>query len=468
MKKSIHTVRWQKLLRAMLAVLLMAALCLNMVACAKKDDTKDKQTESTASTEESESTEPSKSDEETDPTDESESEPFAPVGTGEATSPAAKATYSTTTATPGDADMKTVVATYDGGTLTNGELNVYFWMEFYNFLNSEMGSYASMLGLDPDAPLAGQASMAPIDENDENSAVMSWEQYFLQATMENYAYYKGLELDAKAQNFVLPESYQKDLDNLEKNVKDSATESGYETADEFVQASFGSGTTLQDYVAYMTSYIYSYAYYETVLAPQCDATDEEVTAYFDENADTYSQSGIQKTDKHDVSVRHILIQPAEEYSVDSDGDGKNDSYTDEEWAAAEEKANTVYAQWQQDPTEENFINLAKDNSADGNASTGGLYENVHPGQMVEEFSNWCFDDTRATGDNGIVKTQYGYHIMYFVSTADTFTWFETAKSDLVGQQLGDLSKHVSEQYTVDFDCNKIVLCDVVTANTAKQ
>ena len=58
--------------------------------------------------------------------------------------------------------------------------------------------------------------------------------------------------------------------------------------------------------------------------------------------------------------------------------------------------------------------------------------------------------------------------MYFVSTADTFTWFETAKSDLVGQQLGDLSKHVSEQYTVDFDCNKIVLCDVVTANTAKQ
>ena len=34
--------------------------------------------------------------------------------------------------------------------------------------------------------------------------------------------------------------------------------------------------------------------------------------------------------------------------------------------------------------------------------------------MVTEFNDWCFDAARQPGDNDIVKTSYGYHIMYFV------------------------------------------------------
>ena len=34
--------------------------------------------------------------------------------------------------------------------------------------------------------------------------------------------------------------------------------------------------------------------------------------------------------------------------------------------------------------------------------------------MVTEFNNWIFDDARKAGDVEIVKTSYGYHIMYFV------------------------------------------------------
>ena len=34
--------------------------------------------------------------------------------------------------------------------------------------------------------------------------------------------------------------------------------------------------------------------------------------------------------------------------------------------------------------------------------------------MVQEFEDWCFDDSRQTGDYGLVKTSYGYHIMYYV------------------------------------------------------
>jgi parvulin-like peptidyl-prolyl isomerase len=102
-----------------------------------------------------------------------------------------------------------------------------------------------------------------------------------------------------------------------------------------------------------------------------------------------------------VNVRHILI-PIEDTSDE----------TSEEMA--KEKAEMLYKVWQSgDATEDSFAELAKANSSDGSASNGGLYEKVRLGQMVKEFEDWCFAKGRKPGDTGIVKTQYGYHIMYF-------------------------------------------------------
>ncbi len=59
------------------------------------------------------------------------------------------------------------------------------------------------------------------------------------------------------------------------------------------------------------------------------------------------------------------------------------------------------------------------NSADtGSAEDGGLYENVYPGQMVANFNDWCFAEGRQAGDTGIVESDYGYHIMYYVGDSD--------------------------------------------------
>ena len=65
--------------------------------------------------------------------------------------------------------------------------------------------------------------------------------------------------------------------------------------------------------------------------------------------------------------------------------------------------------------EEAFKALAMTNSTDsGSVANGGLYENVYPGQMVSAFNDWCFDESRQPGDHGIVETEYGFHLMYFV------------------------------------------------------
>ena len=38
--------------------------------------------------------------------------------------------------------------------------------------------------------------------------------------------------------------------------------------------------------------------------------------------------------------------------------------------------------------------------------------------MVTNFENWCYDETRVPGDYGIVETEYGYHLMYFVGNTE--------------------------------------------------
>lgn len=134
-----------------------------------------------------------------------------------------------------------------------------------------------------------------------------------------------------------------------------------------------------------------------------------------------------------VNVRHMLA--GFEGGTTENG---TTTYSDEEKAAAKEKAESWLQTWEDgDATEESFAALANENSTDtGSKTNGGLYENVYPGQMVSAFNNWCFDENRKAGDTGIVETSYGYHVMYFVGQSD-----ETYREYLIKNDL------TSEDYT---------------------
>lgn len=123
----------------------------------------------------------------------------------------------------------------------------------------------------------------------------------------------------------------------------------------------------------------------------------------DNDAGYYVVMFLDSTDNADVgtvNVRHILI---------STTDG---NITAEE---AKEQIEELQAQYEEDPTEEHFAQLAEEHSTDtGSNTNGGLYENVAPGQMVDAFNDWIFDTSRKAGDTGIVETEYGCHLIYFV------------------------------------------------------
>lgn len=159
------------------------------------------------------------------------------------------------------------------------------------------------------------------------------------------------------------------------------------------------------------------------------------TTVIDSDGGSYALMFLGRNDNHYnlVDARHILIK------AEAD---ENGSYTEEALAAAKAEAERIHALWQENPTEDNFAELAKEYSGDaGSAANGGLYQDIYQDSMVEEFNSFLFHEGKQPGDTGIVygtNGQYaGYHIVYFSAIGDVFS-----------DELADYSKRAEDYNAV--------------------
>lgn len=353
-----------------------------------------------------------------------------------------KGTY-TVTDEQAIAAANTVVATMGGKELTNGQLQVYYWEEVYAFLQ-EYGDYAVYFGLDYTQPLDVQMCEA-------GETSMTWQQYFLECALNTWQSYQGMALEGEANEFEMDADTRAYLDGLKEEMETMASEDGYESLEDMIVAFVGAGPTVDDYIKFIETYHEGYVYFSHVY-DNTQPTAEEVEAYFAQNEASYAESGITKDSGVYVDVRHILIQP----EGGETGEDGYPVYTDEAWAAAKEKAEDVYAEWEWgERTEERFAQLAQDYSADGSASTGGLYTDVYEGQMVPNFNDWCFDEARQVGDYALIDTEFGYHIMYFCGSRDI--WYVNAEYDLISQTVSAIVPAAMEKYPAEIDYSAIEL-----------
>lgn len=404
-----------------------------------------------------------------------------------------KGTYSVDDATV-LAAKDTVVATMGEHKLTNGQLQVYYWMGVLDFMNY-YGQYASYMGLDLSKPLDQQLY-------DEKTG-QSWQQYFLQAALDSWQQDQALFLEAEKDGFVLDKEYQDYLDGTYESLQETAKENKFESVEAMLQKDMGAAATFENYKYYLERYYRGNLYYNDSYK-KVEVTDQEIEDYFKENEESLkSNYGVTKDSGTVSGVQYVLIYPegangetiykekfdqaawdaalakaqamrdswvaggaTEEDFVklvkeaskadNTSGSGnivngltpyfssevdvrhiliQPEDDTDEAWENARKKAQALYDSWVAGgATEEAFAALAKEYTADSNGDKGGLYENVGKGDMVEEFDTWIFDASRKAGDHGIVKTaDYGYHLMYFVhgdTAVDTWVFEE-------GRQTGD-------------------------------
>ena len=160
-----------------------------------------------------------------------------------------------------------------------------------------------------------------------------------------------------------------------------------------------------------------------------------------------------------ADVRHILVAPE---GGTYDSTTGTTTYSDEEMAAAKVVAEELYAQWQSgEATEESFAALANEKSADGDGTTGGLYEGVYPGQMVTNFNDWCFAEGRKTGDTGIVESEYGYHIMFYVGDNDVSYRDYLITNDLRNTDANEWFTNLLDSVSVNTLDTKYIRTDLV-------
>lgn len=335
-----------------------------------------------------------------------------------------------------------VIATMGDYKLTNGELQIHYWMQIYEFLE-----YYGNYYFDYTKPLDTQYF--------SGEDGVTWQQYFIDIAIESWRRYTLLSMLAEEEGFQLSAEDQKSLDSMEADLEEMAKEYEYASAEEMIRDDMGAGCTLADYLNYMKLRNISLLYYEEKY-DDFTPTEDEISAYYDENKQTFESQGMKKEDQTLVDIRHILIQ-LEDGEKDSYG---RPDYTEEQWEQCRQQAQAVLDTYLENPTEENFSELAKTHSADGNAKDGGIYTDVKQGQMVEEFDSWIFDTSRIAGDTGLVKTVYGYHVMYFISSEVTEgDWVEAATTQLVSERTNAMIEEAGENYPTKINYKKIVLAE---------
>lgn len=293
-----------------------------------------------------------------------------------------------------------VVATMGDTTLTNGQLQIYYWTGVVDFLKDN-SDYIPYLGLDVTKPLNEQECYM--------DAYATWQDYFLQCALDDWHKYQSMALEAEKEGMKLPEDLQKVLDNLRTTTETSAKANGYNSVDAFVQADYGPGCNFEDYAAYMQVYFTGYAYFNKSIK-ETEISDQTLNAYYDANAEELKKQGFEKIDDKVYGVRHILIEVV--------GTGTEDGktvITDDDWETCRQKAQDLLDKWLAgEHTESTFAEFANSHSTDPGSNTkGGLYSGLDKNtNFVEPFKNWYLDENRKVGDYGLVKSSYGYHIMY--------------------------------------------------------
>lgn len=374
----------------------------------------------------------------------------------------------------GEGSDAQVVARVGNAELTNGQLRAFYWAAA-----AQYRSEGAQVQPNYDADLSRQP--CPLDES-----VASWEQYFLKQALEIWHTSQALALQGEDEGVPTEEAYQPNLenhekyltgmpatqylygyyddyhpntmhqeylDNLDSTLAELARERGYTDGEDMARQAFG--TSLEDLEDAAALYNWGYMYF-TTLSYDLEPTQEEVEQLLSE-AGTLEQD----PDPEDccVDVRHILLIPegGEDETVQIAQDGTI-KCSEEAWEQCLAQAEALLKTWKNDSRKEEaaFADIAYKESQDsGTALDGGAYHRLKKGELIEPLDSWCFDPERQSGDTGILRSEYGVHVLYF--SACTSIAQVQAEDALTAQMQEALLQAAREAYPMEVTYSAIVL-----------
>lgn len=337
------------------------------------------------------------------------------------------------------------VATAGSDTLTNGILQAYYQTTLLTYYSNNY--YALMYsGVDLSQPL----DQMVYDPNTNQT----WQEFMLESALQTWHLFTAVQqfgATSEEYGYTFTQVGQEYVENLPGRIQEMAEASGFTDPEEFVKKQIGITATVEGLRNYMEKEYYYVCYY-SYLQEKLMPTMEQIEQYYTDHEALFAQNGITKESGDVVDVRHILITPK-----GGTTEGTTTTYSEEQWEAARVEAQELLDTWKSgEATEKTFAELANEHTEDtGSQSTGGLYTAVEQGDMVTEFDTWIFAEGRAFGDTDLVKTPYGYHIMFFVKREPK--WVSTARANCLNDALIALLDEVTAQYPLDVNYDAIGL-----------
>lgn len=318
--------------------------------------------------------------------------------------------------------------------MRNGFFQFSYWSDYFTFLDT-YGSYASMLGLDITLPL---------DQQTQSDSAQTWQQFFISKALSTLHQNYAMMLEAEASGLELPAELLQELDQLDAALETAAKENGFDTALAYIQSRHGPGSTVEDFRQYMKM-TYIASYYYSVAFDAIPVTDQIVQDFYEQNKTQLNQSGITKDGTYIHNLQHIL------FAVKDDG-------TDADREKAAQDAQALLDQWLAgEHTKESFAALVQKHANGENASVIGenLTGLTADSDFDQAFKDWYLSTDRQSGDYAIIKTDFGYHVTYYVETQET--WYYRCAQAVINTQADLIPEKAMAKHPLTVDYSKIML-----------
>ena len=257
----------------------------------------------------------------------------------------------------------------------------------------------------------------------------SAETYAKNLALDNAKDFKIRLLKAKQLNYSIDKATLDKLNSdLDKQIQSFGT-----TAEASIKDRYG--VSVKDYRAFIVDFTLAYTVLTDKETKKITTTDAEIKKYYDDN----------KSKLENVTVRHILFST-------SDATGK--AIPAAQQAEVKKTATDIMNKIK---SGSDMAALAKKYSADpGSKDNGGLLSPFGRGAMVKPFEDWAF--SAKVGDIGLVKSDYGYHVMRLEGKKSTYDELkDTAKTALINKKFSDIIAAWGKEKQFAFTKNQKVL-----------
>ena len=327
---------------------------------------------------------------------------------------------------------KDIALTVNGVPYSAEVCNLYYVDSYEQFV-ADYGDYALYYGLDTSLGIQSLSEQAC-----DYSSDGTWLGYFAESAAANIPQIQALCDYAEENGIVLSDEDTEQINAALEELKALALESGFETCDDYLADYYGTGITEEIYRDFLQRCALAdaayYSYVDSLSYSEEELSEHYLELGYEEGENEYAVT----------SMRHILVM------AEADENGE---YSEESIAAAHEKAEEIYAQWTEGEKSENsFAVYANNYSEDtGSNKTGGLYEEIYNGQMVDCINDWLFSGNREAGDTAILDNNGSYvgtHIVYFVGYGDLYSTI-LSREDLLSTDISDWFTALTEDYVAE-------------------